>query len=51
LLKSQRAEEDHLVTFTLPVAEPLPPQYFVKVWGWGRRAAAVGWRLGVGDVV
>ena len=31
LLKKSLAEEDHLVTFTLPVAEPLPPQYFVKV--------------------
>ncbi|KAL4451451.1 hypothetical protein ABPG75_007113 [Micractinium tetrahymenae] len=31
MLKAQLAEEDHLVTFTLPVAEPLPPQYFVKV--------------------
>lgn len=31
LLKAQLAEEDHLVTFTLPVAEPLPPQYFVRV--------------------
>ena len=33
LLKQTLAEEDHLVTFTLPVAEPLPPQYFVKVRG------------------
>lgn len=31
LLKKTLAEDDHLVTFTLPVAEPLPPQYFVKV--------------------
>jgi pre-mRNA-splicing helicase BRR2 len=31
LLKKTLAEEDALVTFTLPVAEPLPPQYFVKV--------------------
>jgi hypothetical protein len=35
LLKQTLAEEDHLVTFTLPVAEPLPPQYFVKVRGLG----------------
>ena len=34
LLKKQLAEEDHLVTFTLPVAEPLPPQYFVRVRQW-----------------
>jgi pre-mRNA-splicing helicase BRR2 len=33
LLKKALAEEDHLVTFTLPVAEPLPPQYFIKVRG------------------
>ncbi|PSC69011.1 U5 small nuclear ribonucleo 200 kDa helicase-like [Micractinium conductrix] len=31
LLKSQLADEDSLVTFTLPVAEPLPPQYFIRV--------------------
>ena len=39
LLKAALAEEDHLVTFTLPVAEPLPPQYFVKVRPRGRALA------------
>lgn len=31
LLKKSGAEDDHLVTFTLPISEPLPPQYFVRV--------------------
>lgn len=31
LLKKPYAEDDHTVTFTVPMAEPLPPQYFVKV--------------------
>ena len=31
LLKKALAEEDHLVTFTLPVSEPLPPQYFIRL--------------------
>ncbi len=38
LLKKALAEEDHLVTFSLPVAEPLPPQYFIKVCGTHRLA-------------
>lgn len=33
LLKKAYAEEEHTVTFTVPVTEPLPPQYFVKVGG------------------
>ena len=31
LLKQAFAEEEHLVTFTVPVKEPLPPQYFIRV--------------------
>lgn len=31
LLKKAFAEEDHTVTFTIPIQEPLPPQYFVRV--------------------
>jgi hypothetical protein len=31
LLKKPYAEDDHTVTFTVPIAEPLPPQYFVRV--------------------
>ncbi|KAK2078632.1 hypothetical protein QBZ16_003472 [Prototheca wickerhamii] len=31
ILKRAVAEEDQLISFTLPIAEPLPPQYFVKV--------------------
>lgn len=31
LLKKQYMEEDHTVAFTVPISEPLPPQYFIKV--------------------
>jgi pre-mRNA-splicing helicase BRR2 len=30
LLKKSFLEEDHTVSFTVPVHEPLPPQYFIK---------------------
>ena len=30
LLRQAFAQEEHLVTFTVPVSEPLPPQYFIK---------------------
>ncbi|CAN7132580.1 unnamed protein product [Brassica rapa subsp. narinosa] len=31
LLKKQYISEDHTLTFTVPIFEPLPPQYFVRV--------------------
>ncbi|CAG9460374.1 unnamed protein product [Pedinophyceae sp. YPF-701] len=31
MLKMQYAEEDHHVSFTVPIQEPVPPQYFVRV--------------------
>lgn len=31
LLKKQYMDEDHTVAFTVPISEPLPPQYFIKV--------------------
>jgi pre-mRNA-splicing helicase BRR2 len=31
LLTQPRSEEDSMVTFTLPITDPLPPQYFVRV--------------------
>ncbi|KAL3697093.1 hypothetical protein R1sor_011169 [Riccia sorocarpa] len=31
LLKMQYVEEDHLLNFTVPIYEPLPPQYFIRV--------------------
>jgi len=31
LLKKSFLDEDHTVSFTVPVHEPLPPQYFIKV--------------------
>lgn len=31
LLKQAFAGDEHVVTFTVPVQDPLPPQYFIKV--------------------
>ncbi len=31
LLKKQFIDQDHQVAFTVPISEPLPPQYFIKV--------------------
>ncbi len=31
LLKKGLAEEEHALSFTVPVSEPLPPQYFVRL--------------------
>ncbi|KAK9842537.1 hypothetical protein WJX81_005041 [Elliptochloris bilobata] len=31
LLKQAFAADEHSVTFTVPISEPLPPQYFIKV--------------------
>jgi len=31
LLKSSSAEEEHVLTFTVPILDPLPPHYFVRV--------------------
>lgn len=31
LLKKQYIEEDHTLDFTVPIYEPLPPQYFIRV--------------------
>jgi pre-mRNA-splicing helicase BRR2 len=31
VLKRRYAEEDHVVSFTVPIFEPLPPNYFVSV--------------------
>ncbi len=31
LLKKNLVEEEHTLSFTVPVGEPLPPQYFVRV--------------------
>ena len=33
LLKLAFAADEHSVTFTVPISEPLPPQYFIKVCG------------------
>ncbi|KAI3923489.1 hypothetical protein MKW92_028346 [Papaver armeniacum] len=31
MLKKQYIDEDHMLNFTVPIYEPLPPQYFVRV--------------------
>jgi pre-mRNA-splicing helicase BRR2 len=31
LLRKALAEEEHALSFTVPVGEPLPPQYFVRM--------------------
>ncbi|CAG8503773.1 2964_t:CDS:2 [Ambispora gerdemannii] len=31
ILKRKYAEEDHVITFTVPLFEPLPPNYFISV--------------------
>mmetsp|Transcript_35927 Transcript_35927/g.58074 ORF Transcript_35927/g.58074 Transcript_35927/m.58074 type:complete len:2158 (+) Transcript_35927:72-6545(+) len=31
VLKAKFASEEHLVSFTVPMLEPLPPQYFIRV--------------------
>jgi len=31
LLKESGAEEEHTLNFTVPISEPLPPQYFIRV--------------------
>ena len=31
LLKSKYAEEEHTVEFFVPIFEPLPPQYFIRI--------------------
>ncbi|PIA32529.1 hypothetical protein AQUCO_04400019v1 [Aquilegia coerulea] len=31
MLKKQYHEEDHALNFTVPISEPLPPQYFIRV--------------------
>ncbi|KAF9624234.1 hypothetical protein IFM89_008969 [Coptis chinensis] len=31
MLKKQYIEEDHTLKFTVPIYEPLPPQYFIRV--------------------
>jgi pre-mRNA-splicing helicase BRR2 len=41
LLKMHNAEEDHAVSFTVTLLDPLPPQYFVRV-------VSDSW-LGIGD--
>lgn len=31
VLKGKYVEDDHYMTFTVPISEPVPPQYFIKV--------------------
>jgi len=36
LLKAKYSQDEHVVSFFVPVFEPLPPQYFIKVREGGR---------------
>ena len=31
LLKAAFAQDEHVINFTVPILDPLPPQYFVRV--------------------
>lgn len=31
LLKQRYADKEHMVSFTVPIKDPLPPNYFIKV--------------------
>ena len=31
ILKAKFAEDDHSLSFTIPIFDPLPPQYFIRV--------------------
>lgn len=31
VLKAKLAEQEHIVTFTVPIQDPMPPQYFIRV--------------------
>ncbi len=48
-LKKQYAEEEHTLSFSVPISEPVPPQYFIRVVSdrWGRRGGA--WIAWVGE--
>lgn len=48
LLKAKYSQDEHIVSFFVPVFEPLPPQYFIRVsvGGWDEReGGAVAWEL------
>lgn len=32
ILKKKFATEEHYITFTVPIYDPVPPQYFIRVW-------------------
>nr|WJH19483.1 U5-200K [Euglena gracilis] len=48
LLKAKFAKEEHYVYFTVPIQEPLPPQYFVRVvserWLWVEATLPISFR-------
>ena len=45
LLKEQNAKEEHILYFYLPMFDPLPPQYFIKIvsdrWLWSETSVPV----------
>ena len=48
LLKAKFAKEEHYVYFTVPIQEPLPPQYFIRViserWLWSEATLPISFR-------
>lgn len=49
LLKAKYAQDEHLVTFFVPVFEPLPPQYFIRVVSdrWLCKSPSAGFTAGL----
>ena len=45
LLKAKYSQDEHIVSFFVPVFEPLPPQYFIRV---SVRVGGGGVRVGGG---
>ena len=48
LLKKKYAEEEHILNFFVPIFEPLPPQYFIRVVSDKWLGKLIGRSLGVG---
>ncbi|CAN0124459.1 unnamed protein product, partial [Discosporangium mesarthrocarpum] len=48
MIKSQYADKEHAITFTVPIKDPLPPNYFIKVisdrWMHGEAVLPVSFR-------
>lgn len=45
LLKSKYCTDEHVINFFVPVFEPLPPHYYIRVSG----RCGKGWGLGISE--